>query len=83
MAGTALVVGASGIVGSATVDALIDKGWRVNGLARRKLMRDDIIPVTVDLQDGAATAAALADLRPDAVFITTWLRSTVRRKIFE
>ncbi len=27
-----------------------------------------------DLQDAGATAAALANLRPDAVFITTWLR---------
>lgn len=74
MAGTALVVGASGIVGSATVDTLIDQGWQVYGLARRQLVREGVVPVAVDLQDRAATAAALADLRPEAVFITTWLR---------
>ena len=27
-----------------------------------------------DLRDAAGTAAALAGLKPDAVFITTWLR---------
>jgi len=74
MAGMALVVGASGIVGSATVDALLAEGWQVHGLARRPLPREDLKPVAADLQDEAATAAALADLRPDAVFITTWLR---------
>ncbi|MDX3911479.1 MAG: SDR family oxidoreductase [Sphingobium sp.] len=74
MTGTALVVGASGIVGSATVDALMEKGWRVYGLARRPLSREDMTPVAVDLQDKAATADALSGLRPDAVFITTWLR---------
>ncbi|HEX8418866.1 MAG TPA: NAD-dependent epimerase/dehydratase family protein, partial [Sphingomonas sp.] len=74
MTGTALVVGASGIVGSATVDALLAEGWQVHGLARRPTARDGVIPVAADLQDKAVTAAALADLRPDAVFITTWLR---------
>ena len=33
-----------------------------------------MLPVPADLQDAAGTAAALSDLRPDAVFITTWLR---------
>ncbi len=74
MAGTALVVGASGIVGSATADRLLSEGWAVHGLARRPTAQAGIQPVAADLQDKAATAAALADLRPDAVFITTWLR---------
>lgn len=74
MAETALVVGASGIVGSATVDALLAEGWQVHGLARRPLNHDGMNPVAADLQDKAGTAAALAALRPDAVFITTWLR---------
>lgn len=74
MAGTALVVGASGIVGGATADLLLSEGWTVHGLSRRPAGRAGISPVAADLRDGAATAAALADLRPDAVFITTWLR---------
>ncbi|MGP7795145.1 SDR family oxidoreductase [Sphingomonas sp. CLY1604] len=74
MAKTALVVGASGIVGGATVSLLQEEGWTVHGLARRP--RDDagVRPIAVDLQDAAATATALHDLHPDAVFITTWLR---------
>jgi nucleoside-diphosphate-sugar epimerase len=74
MAGTALVVGASGIVGSATARLLVEKGWRVHGLARRPTAQDGVQPVAADLQDAAATRAALAGIDPDAVFITTWLR---------
>ena len=74
MTGTALVVGASGIVGSATAELLTEKGWTVHGLARRPIPQPGVLPVAADLQDAAATAAALGGLRPDAVFITTWLR---------
>ncbi|MDR6787880.1 nucleoside-diphosphate-sugar epimerase [Sphingomonas sp. BE138] len=74
MTKTALVVGASGIVGGATVDLLAAKGWTVHGLARRPRARPGVTPVAADLQDAAATAAALRDLHPDAVFITTWAR---------
>jgi nucleoside-diphosphate-sugar epimerase len=74
MARTALVVGASGIVGSATAALLVEQGWSVLGLARNPRPQPGVTPVAADLRDAAATAAALADVRPDAVFITTWLR---------
>lgn len=74
MAKTALVVGASGVVGSATATLLLERGWKVYGLARRPVEHEGVLPVAVDLQDAAATATALADVHPDAVFITTWLR---------
>ncbi|WP_375460706.1 SDR family oxidoreductase [uncultured Enterovirga sp.] len=74
MAGTALVVGASGIVGSATARRLLDEGWRVHGLSRRPTEQAGVEPISADLQDAAGTTRALADVRPDAVFITTWLR---------
>jgi nucleoside-diphosphate-sugar epimerase len=74
MARTALVVGASGIVGGATATLLVEQGWTVHGLARRPAAQDGVRPLPVDLQDGAGTAAALADVHPDAVFITTWAR---------
>jgi len=74
MAGTALVVGASGIVGNAIADALLAEGWQVHGLARRPVARDGVIPIAADLQDKAATAAALANVQPVLVFIATWLR---------
>jgi len=74
MAGTALVVGASGIVGGATAALLVEQGWTVYGLARRPVAQAGVTPVVADLQDPAGTAAALADVRPDAVFVTTWAR---------
>ena len=74
MAKTALVVGASGIVGSATATLLIEQGWSVHGLARRPVEQHGVQPVATDLQDTAATAQSLQHLSPDAVFITTWLR---------
>ena len=74
MAGSALVVGASGIVGSATATLLKTRGWTVHGLARRPLRQDGVVPVAADLQDAEATATALAGLNVDVVFITTWLR---------
>jgi nucleoside-diphosphate-sugar epimerase len=74
MARTALVVGASGIVGSATAALLVEQGWTVHGLARRPTTQGDVAPVAADLQDAAGTAAALGEIEPDAVFITTWAR---------
>ena len=74
MAKTALVVGASGIVGGATAALLAGKGWAVHGLARRPVTQDGVLPVAADLLDRAGTAAALASVRPDAVFVTTWSR---------
>ncbi len=74
MTKTALVVGASGIVGSATAKLLVEQGWDVHGLARRPREQNGVRPVAADLQDATATAEALRDLNPDAVFITTWLR---------
>ncbi|MGA0593880.1 SDR family oxidoreductase [Enterovirga sp. CN4-39] len=74
MAGTALVVGASGIVGSATAALLVEEGWTVHGLARRSVQQTGVLPVAADLQDPAGTASALGAVKPDVVFITTWLR---------
>lgn len=74
MARTALVAGASGIVGSATADLLVARGWTVHGLARRPVEQAGVAPIAADLTDAAATAQALGDVHPDAVFITTWLR---------
>jgi nucleoside-diphosphate-sugar epimerase len=72
---TALVVGASGIGGNYTAKALVADGWQVYGLARRP--GNDVpgvIPVAADLLDEAGLAAALADVAPTHVFITTWMR---------
>ncbi len=74
MARTALVAGASGIVGSATTALLVEQGWTVFGIARGGVEQAGVGSVVADLQDAAATATALRNIRPDAVFITTWLR---------
>ncbi|WP_426169337.1 SDR family oxidoreductase [Sandarakinorhabdus sp. DWP1-3-1] len=74
MARTALVVGTSGIVGSATAALLAAEGWTVLGLARRPTEQPGVTPVAADLQDPVALATALAGREPDAVFIATWSR---------
>ena len=70
----ALVVGASGIVGSATTRLLLDEGWQVAALSRNPSASDGVIPVAADLQDPASLKQALENLKPTHVFITTWSR---------
>lgn len=74
MSETALVVGASGIVGNNLARRLIDQGWSVHGLARRPPAIEGVKPVTADLLDPLALRTALKDLRPTCIFITTWMR---------
>jgi nucleoside-diphosphate-sugar epimerase len=80
MTKTALIAGASGITGSALAVTLLEAGWRVHGLARNPQVATGVEPVAADLLDRDGTAAALAPLRPDAVFITTWLRRPTERE---
>ncbi|UZJ58762.1 SDR family oxidoreductase [Pseudomonas sp. KU26590] len=74
MTQTALVVGASGIVGSATTQLLLDNGWQVAALSRSPSQTPGVIPVAADLQDPASVRQALADLKPTHIFLTTWSR---------
>ncbi len=74
MSNRALVVGASGIVGSATAEVLNETGWRVWGLARTPVKQSGVTPVAGDLLDPASLTTALARLDPTHVFIATWLR---------
>lgn len=77
---TALIAGASGIIGSAAAALLVDKGWKVYGLSRNPTGQNGVLPVSADLQDADATAAALGDIRPDAVFISTWARQATEEE---
>ncbi|MCJ2072780.1 SDR family oxidoreductase [Methylobacterium sp. J-030] len=74
MSNTALIVGASGIVGSATAALLHREGWRVAGLARHPVNQTGVEPVAGDLQDPASLARALAEVAPTHVFLATWQR---------
>ncbi|EHQ27979.1 SDR family oxidoreductase [Mucilaginibacter paludis] len=72
----ALVVGASGITGSNLAESLIAKGWITYGLAR-KPNHDikDLKPVSADLLNIDSLKAALADVYPTHVYITSWMRN--------
>jgi len=73
--GSALVVGASGIVGNNLARHLRARGWQVHGLARRPPEGiDGVVPVAADLLDPQSLRAALQGLRPTDVFLSTWLR---------
>jgi nucleoside-diphosphate-sugar epimerase len=71
----ALVVGVSGIVGANLADYLISEGCEVYGLSRRPTLNNkEARPVAVDLREAKQVRAALADIYPSHVFLTTWLR---------
>jgi nucleoside-diphosphate-sugar epimerase len=75
MTNTALVVGASGIVGNNLARRLRERGWEVLGLARRPPSDiEGLRPVAADLLNPASLSAALQGLQPTHVFLATWLR---------
>jgi len=72
---TALVVGVTGIGGNHVARELLAAGWDVVGLSRRAPQDLPAVRhVAADLLDPAALGAALADVAPTHVFITTWMR---------
>jgi nucleoside-diphosphate-sugar epimerase len=84
MAGTALIVGASGIIGGNLARELLANGWVVYGLSRNPT--DDgsgIKPVAANLLDAGSVKAALEPVTPDAVFITTWTRRATEAENIE
>lgn len=83
MTRTALIVGASGIVGSAAAERLVSEGWEVHGLARKPLSQAGVHPVAADLQDAGALAAALDGVRPELVVFATWLPRETEAEMVE
>ena len=71
---TALVVGASGITGTALVDQLLDEGWEVLALSRGGSARDGVTGVAANLREVDSLRAALSEHRPTHVFFTAWQR---------
>ena len=74
MAKNALIVGASGIVGTAVAEVLNEDGWQVSGLARNGTAQPGVISIGADLLDPASLAAALEGRKPSHVFLASWLR---------
>lgn len=66
MTGTVLVAGASGLIGTATVDAFLAAGWNVIAASRRRpevFSARDFTHLPLDLQDREACAQAAGTLR--------------------
>ena len=81
MSGSALIVGASGVVGSNLARLLVKEGWDVAGLARRPAGDvPGLRPIAADLLDPEALAAALSGERPTHVFLATWLRQATEKE---
>jgi nucleoside-diphosphate-sugar epimerase len=75
LSGRALVVGVTGISGGNLARRLLDDGWEVLGLSRRPRELDErITPLSADLEDADAVAAAVRGTAPTHVFFTTWSR---------
>jgi nucleoside-diphosphate-sugar epimerase len=72
---TALVVGASGIVGLNLASLLAKTAdWEVYGLSRKAIVREGVRPVSADLQNAESVNSALKDIAPTHVYLATWLR---------
>src|SRR4051794_6352026 len=72
---TALIAGATGIVGSNLGSYLASRGdWMVYGLARNPGSYPGIQPIAADLLQPGSLKAALRETRPTHIFITSWMR---------
>ena len=71
----ALVVGSTGIVGQSLAAMLAREGWTTFGLSRSGSVElPDVTSIRADLLDPEGLTAALADVKPDFVAITAWMR---------
>jgi nucleoside-diphosphate-sugar epimerase len=70
----ALVAGSTGIVGLNLATHLAQNEWVVLGLARKPSTPAGVQAVAADLLERTSLAAALKDVKPTHVFLTTWMR---------
>src|SRR3984885_5530582 len=72
---TALVVGATGIVGLSLAQHLADQSdWQLYGLARNPSAGGGVKAVAADLLKPDTLTSSLEGIEPTHVFLTTWLR---------
>jgi nucleoside-diphosphate-sugar epimerase len=86
MTNTALVVGASGIIGGNTARELLNKGWTVYGLSRNPTAdkaAEGVRPVAADLLDAESVKAALKGIAPTHVIFATWTRRATEAENIE
>ncbi|MET0702136.1 MAG: SDR family oxidoreductase [Mycobacterium sp.] len=82
--GAALVVGATGIAGQTLGRQLVDAGWQTYGLSRSaRESVDGVIPVAADLLEPESLRDALADVAPNLVFITAWMKQDTEAENIE
>ena len=75
MADHALIVGATGIIGGALVQRLVDTGgWAICGLARHAQGRPGVDAIQVDLTDASTVKQALTTCAITHAFFCTWSR---------
>jgi nucleoside-diphosphate-sugar epimerase len=75
MASRALIVGATGLIGSNLAEHLVSKGWKVYGIARKPQGSvPGVRPVAADLLEPEALRASLAGVDLTHVSLTTWVR---------
>ncbi|MDQ0850198.1 nucleoside-diphosphate-sugar epimerase [Arthrobacter sp. B3I9] len=78
---TALVVGASGIAGSAIVDLLAADGtWTVLALSRKPSPGSPARHIAADLLSPDSLSLALRDEKPTHVFFTAWARQDTEQE---
>jgi nucleoside-diphosphate-sugar epimerase len=84
MSKTALIAGATGIVGGNLARHLLSRGWKVVGITRKPFSDSTGVRyVDVDLLDADASAGSLADIGPTHVFISAWMRQPTEAQNIE
>jgi nucleoside-diphosphate-sugar epimerase len=77
----ALIIGASGIVGSNLADQLLSTGWTVSGLSRgRTAVSPAVAPIIADLTSATSVNEALAGKTFSHVFFTAWSRQATEKE---
>jgi len=77
----ALIVGASGVIGTALSEHLLSDDWKVTGLSRgRGTPTAGVHMRTADLTSRDEVASALNDVDVDAVFFAAWARQATEKE---
>jgi nucleoside-diphosphate-sugar epimerase len=77
----ALIVGASGVIGTALSEYLLANDWNVTGLSRgRGASTAGVHTLTADLTAPDAVASALKGVEVDTVFFSAWARQATEKE---